>query len=1129
MNWIFATFALFAALTMQEIPPPLEPGQNMAVFEQGISPTPMYEGVTRWEDETGNAYIRFDLSTLPPTAAIEAAQLALYHDGWSVHDVTAEAQAWATFRTDEALTLHMPDGSAHRPRLTLTFTLSGARTCRPQPAAQNGAIAPFPDTTSGIHVFNDQIDVDFLTDAQAEFAATHYAGAQKTTLSGTQRLRAYNPDFVALHYRLGLGLGYRAAEAGCQPTGEYLHHLRGDEWVRDWPEGTLPESWFYHYDGERLYWCAWGWYMMNTDHPGWRQWWLDGVLREMQIGQYDGLFADSVTVPNYLGSDDWRPALPPYDEAFEAQWTRRINAWMDWANAALGSEYALIVNAGPLVVSRETTDYSRADGVMVEGFAGWGEYERFELGDWELQMNRIQRLVEQGRVVILQSTIAEPEERLWTLANYLLVKGDRTYINLEVSQNVEWFPEYDIPIGAPLGSMAAADSLYARDFEGGRVLVNPDPAGRPIAFSLDAPMHRITGATGGGDVPEDAGIADWGVTTTEVIEVTVAPGQAAILLNAPVSEAPPTEEAQPAPASTAGGLEAVHRSGQTFLTWPEVNDDLSITYSVYRHTAPIDANTLNEAALLAELPQGTGIYWTERGRFAPNGEDHSAYRSLQNYVIEDLGPELPDGTGLFVWTAQEDAEAYYAVASSDGALFAAAGPISEQMSTPAPVLVWQSEDGHSRVYTQFMDYAAYNPTFDAPREGNGFHALPEWEALSQIRSQQYAYNYWVGLPTPETCGGAVPERLPLVLNIQGWGSRYSTFESTPWEWCAGMVWGDDPSQSWYFGFSAVHDYHSGEPVAEGPIVNYTEARVVKAVYDTIDILEAEADTPSVDTDRVYVFGHSMGGTGALMLAERYPQIFAAASASEPMMDFAASELFAPELEGKWGAPDLNLPVEIRGPAAGHLAEYNGTGVWDWENLGAQLYARRGDEMAFISIAHGTQDHVIDWQTVAQPAYTHFYAGARAFIGEIIAIDHTWLAFRDHPNWPFDLMTFRRDESLPALSGASGSLPAPPPGVGGYNLTLEWSSSWNDFAGPPVDTPAEWSIALRSLEGEQTVDVTPRRLQAFEVMPGEAYTWQNVQLSDDAVVQEGEVTADEDGLVTVQAFLVSESGNRLIIR
>jgi hypothetical protein len=1005
----------------------------------------------------------------------------------------------------------------------------------PVEAARNSRDVSFPSTQDGIHVFNDQIDVHHLSDAQAAFAATHYAGAQKITRSGAQRLRAINPDFVVLHYRLGLGLGYRIADNNCQPTGDYLAYIDGDDWAQEWPgDDIAQENWFYHMNGQRIYWCAWGWYLADTDDPGWRAWWMGEILRQLAATDSNGLFADSVTVPNYLGSDDWRPALPAYDETFEADWTRRIEDWIIWVQNEFADQYVLIVNAGMLVTSRETTDYSLADGVMVEGFAGWGEYDRFELGDWQLQLNRILDLINQDRVVILQSYVWDTPERFWTLANYLLVKGDHTYINLEVSQDAEWFPEYDLPIGYPVTPLPAAidelrneNGLYTRMYSNGMVLVNPDAFdGSPITVQLDMPMQLLTGAVGGGDVPDDADISDWRVETTEVTEVTLAPGQAAILLAG--GDQPVSQRADPTPVAANSStlspeLAVVQRSGQTFLTWPEIPNTPTMTYRVYRHTAPIDPTTLSEAYLLAEVPQGSGIYWTEHARALDPEHDNSQYRSLRNYVITDLGPELPDGTGLFVWTTHDTGEFYYAVQSADGSLFVTAGPFSEHISDPAPILAWQSADGLSRVYTQFMDYSTYNPTFDAPHLGNSYMGLPNWAELEQAAGQQqYAYNYWVGLPTAEACGGAVPDQLPLILHIEGWGSRYYVPDSAPY-WCAVMIWGDDPNQSWYFGFSATHDYRTGTPALTGPIVNYTEARLLRSVREVIQ------SVPGIDMERIYVYGQSMGGTGALAFAERYPNIFAGAAAGEPMMNFAAATMWLEEMEYKWGPRNLNLPVEIRGPDAAALAAYQGTGVWDWQNLGAQLAVRRGDEMAFIAIAHGTQDTVIDWESVARPSYAYFYTGQRAFIGEITPDDHTWQGFRYHPNWTFDWMNLRRSESLPAFSYATGSASVPPDGVGGYNMTLEWSSSGNDFAGPPIDLPGEWSVVIRSLSGAQVVNVTPRRLQQFVVSPGAPYTWQNTRLSDGTVIQTGVVIADADGLITIEGFEVDEGGSRLSIR
>ncbi len=408
----------------------------------------------------------------------------------------------------------------------------------PTAAQQTTRDSVFPATTDGIHVFNDQIDVLNLTDAQIAFAATHYDGAQKLTRDGTERLRAVSPDFVVLHYRLGLGIGYRSANIACAPTGSYLAHIRDNDWVDDWPgDDVVQEDWFYHVDGERALWCRWGWYLANTDDSGWRDWWLSTVLDEIDANAANGLFADSVSVPSYLGASEWNPPLPDNDPAFESEWTRRIDNWLTWTNQALG-ENVLVVNAGAWVTTRDAVDYSLADGVMVEGFAGWGEHDRFELGDWELQLDRVLSLISQNRAVILQSYVFVPWERLWVLANYLLVKGDHTFINLEFSQGVEWFPEYDLPIGTPLVpaptmtvDLRAESGLYERHYTGGRVLLNPDPYGPAIPIHLDQPMYLVTGTTGGGEIPDDANVSGWRVQTAQVTDLVVAPGDSAILLN----------------------------------------------------------------------------------------------------------------------------------------------------------------------------------------------------------------------------------------------------------------------------------------------------------------------------------------------------------------------------------------------------------------------------------------------------------------------------------------------------------------------------------------------------------------------------------------------------------------------
>jgi hypothetical protein len=53
----------------------------------------------------------------------------------------------------------------------------------------------------------------------------------------------------------------------------------------------------------------------------------------------------------------------------------------------------VIANAGSMITTRDTTDYSRIDGVMIEGL-GHG----LAPGDWMLQQQRAWRLASRGKI-----------------------------------------------------------------------------------------------------------------------------------------------------------------------------------------------------------------------------------------------------------------------------------------------------------------------------------------------------------------------------------------------------------------------------------------------------------------------------------------------------------------------------------------------------------------------------------------------------------------------------------------------------------------------------------------------------------------------------------------------------------
>ena len=189
------------------------------------------------------------------------------------------------------------------------------------------------------------------------------------------------------------------------------------------------------------------------------------------------------------------------------------------------------------------------------------------------------------------------------------------------------------------------------------------------------------------------------------------------------------------------GVSALHRAGQTFITWKETEDPFGdkpvtlaqlrekqqetagrarVRYRVYRHSRPIDRKSLPEAELLAEVEPFSGynvrgaclnrlIYQhqlraVEDALFArkiargPFGGYHPQMPAMGEVVVGRLaiedGKPLPPGTGLYVHHPAQAGKAYYAVvASVDGrantttldAGVSLAEPVAEEVGRGVPV------------------------------------------------------------------------------------------------------------------------------------------------------------------------------------------------------------------------------------------------------------------------------------------------------------------------------------------------------------------------------------------------------------------------------------------------------------
>ncbi|MBU1695138.1 MAG: prolyl oligopeptidase family serine peptidase, partial [Verrucomicrobia bacterium] len=401
---------------------------------------------------------------------------------------------------------------------------------------------------------------------------------------------------------------------------------------------------------------------------------------------------------------------------------------------------------------------------------------------------------------------------------------------------------------------------------------------------------------------------------------------------------------------------------------------------------------------------------------------------------------------------------------------------------------------------------------------------------------QYAYDYAVVEPS------CVTSPAPAYIGLHGWaGNTYGPVTSDPdaYYWCCYKIYPTDVSETWFYGFARDCDYRTGAEPAGGDVIeNYTERRILRMLYDLV----RQPPGPSVDTNRIYVFGGSMGGSGTLAFALRYPDLFAAAYASQPMTDYSTSgdaggTPWRNDVWWKWGAVASNLPVRSDAPGgwADHLKSFDGTGVWTWQNhrrTASNLVARASVPLGF---GHGTNDFVIEWPTQGGPAYPAFNAGRRCWGGTVTGGGHSWMGWAGSPPTiapdgsltPFRGLSVRRNESVPGLSNAEGDSPLPPAGPGGYNQEIDWSASWYNWDGPPTDSSNVWQVSLRSLNGAtQAVDVTARRLQRFPVAPGSRVLWRNLFIGSGQTSQVGVVAADGEGLITVPGVLVAPGGNRL---
>jgi hypothetical protein len=565
-----------------------------------------------------------------------------------------------------------------------------------------------------------------------------------------------------------------------------------------------------------------------------------------------------------------------------------------------------------------------------------------------------------------------------------------------------------------------------------------------------------------------------------------------------------------------GELTAIHRAGQTILTWKEpifnnppeklkfrewvdlrethVVNSRKHRYRVYRSAEPVTPASIAKAELVDEVEPLTG--WN--GEFY--GIDPKKDAFVPRFVVLDGADPVAPGTAIYAHNPRVAGRAYYAVtlavdgeedlSNFDGGN-SLAQPMEESVGLGVPVL-------QRVVRPEEFNYV----------KGPKLQYFVRWESPPNANLPSRPIDYLVALP-PNPVSPA-----PVGLHLHCWGGSLE----------GGYGWWYDAAQGailistnqipydWWTGY---HE-NSGtwKSWREGVVRDYTQARL-------ISFLDWAMTQWKIDPARVFTAGSSMGGSGspsvALRRADRIAWCVSWVGVHRP----AESPQFAGSYERVYGRTEWRLPFQDRKTRA-------------FEHFDDAAYVREDParETPLIVFANGKNDEAIGWGQ-ARDFWKALQETRRPHVFRWGQARHSQRAILPGPN-PGERelgIDVRLDRTLPAFSNCS--LDDDPgdgdPGIGARegqsNLYLYWEPE------STADEVGRWSMVLRlnkqAPKDDCTVDVTPRRCFQFRAREGTKVKWRNLS-ADGAELQAGEGVADKWGLVTATGVQINKLGTRLTL-